>query len=49
MTDFDEFCHTASLYRDRKQGRVLVWEWARRYGGDVEKLLALARLSKVLT
>lgn len=35
---------TASLYRDEEQGRVLVQEWARGRGGDVERLLRLADL-----
>jgi hypothetical protein len=41
---FEEFAWTASLYRDREQGRALVRKWAERHGGDVEELIRLARV-----
>jgi hypothetical protein len=44
LPSFEEFAWTASLYRDREQGRVLVQKWADRHGGDVEELLVRAHL-----
>jgi hypothetical protein len=41
---FEEFAWTASLYRDREQGRVLVRKWAERHGEDAEELLRAVRL-----
>lgn len=41
---FQHFIRTASLYRDREQGRVLVREWAHRHGEDADELLRAARL-----
>jgi hypothetical protein len=44
METFGEFAFTASLYRTREQGRVLVKEWVRRHGGELDLLLHKARL-----
>ena len=44
LPTFQHFIRTASLYRDREQGRVLVREWAHRHGEDADELLGAARL-----
>ena len=45
MPTFEEMASTASLYRTRDEGRVLVEEWAKRHSEDVEELLVAARLA----
>jgi hypothetical protein len=44
MGTFEQFVLTASEYRTREQGRVLVVEWARRHGEDPDPLLDAAWL-----